>query len=145
MTIDGTAAGPAPGVRDAIAALVAEHAWLIDHGQADRTAELFTEDGRLLGLGPDLVGLDAIRAWGVSRAAIRERTSRHVCTNLRLVPVSADEIHGTVILTVYRYDGPDPGDTRPFMVGDYDDIYRRGADGAWRFAQRRITPSFKIG
>ena len=144
MTNDGRATGLAPGVRDAIAALVAEHAWLIDHGQADRIADQFTEDGALFGVGPDLIGLDAIRGWAVARAAMHERTSRHVCTNLRLLPVSADEVHGTVILTVYRHDGPDPGDTRPFMVGDYDDIYRRGPDGTWRFAQRRITPSFRI-
>ena len=48
-----------------------------------------------------------------------------------------------MILTVYRHDGLDPGDTRPFMVSDYDDIYRRGPDGIWRFARRRITTAFK--
>ena len=96
-------------------------------------------DGVLLGVGPDLIGLDAIRTWAVARAAMRERTSRHVCTNLRLLPVSDDEVHGTVILTIYRHDGPDPGDARPFMVGDYDDIYRRGPDGTWRFARRRVV------
>ena len=87
MTDDGSAAGLAPDVRDAITALVAEHAWLIDHGQAERVADQFTEDGALFGVGPDLIGLDAIRTWAVARAAMRERTSRHVCTNLRLVPV----------------------------------------------------------
>ena len=146
MTTDGeTARALAPGVRDAIAALVAEHSWMIDHGQADRVPELFTEDGRLFGGGPDLIGLDAIRAWSVRRAAMRERTSRHVCTNLRLTRVSDDEVRGTGILTLYRRDGPGPGDATPLLVGDYDDIYRRGADGTWRFAERRITPTFGGG
>ena len=146
MTItDRTVRKLAPGVRDAIAALVAEHSWLIDHGEADRIAELFTEDGQMFGVGPDLIGLDAIRAWSVTRAAMHERTSRHVCTNLRLQQISDDEVHGTVILTVYRRDGPGPGKATPLLVGDYDDIYRRVADETWRFARRRVTLAFEGG
>ncbi len=132
----------APGVREAVEALVAEHAWLIDHGQADRISELYAEDGKMYGVGPDLIGRDAIAAWSLSRAAMRDRVSRHVCTNLRLVPVSEDEVHGTSILAVFRHDGPGARPTVPFMVGDCEDVFRRGADGAWRIAERRMTPAF---
>ncbi len=134
--------GPDAGVRTAIAGLVAEYVWLIDHGAADRVASLFTEEGRLLGLGEDIVGRAAIAAWGERRAAMRERTTRHVCTNLRLTHESPGRVRGTVLLTVYRHDGPPPRPATPFMVGDFEDIYERGQDGSWRIAERRLVPAF---
>ncbi len=142
MSTDPNRPRLAPGVCEAVEALVAEHAWLIDHGQADEIAELYTEDGSMHGVGPDLIGRDAIAAWSVNRAAMRDRVSRHVCTNFRLVPVADDEVHGTLILTVFRHDGVGQRVTLPFMVGDCEDIYRRGDDGTWRIARRRITPAF---
>lgn len=132
----------APDVRLAIEALVAEHAWMIDHGEAARIAELFTEDGRLTGLGPDLIGRDAIEAWGAARAAMTERTSRHVCTNLRLVPRGEGLVEGHAILTVFRHDGSEAGRPLPFAVADYADIYRLGDDGHWRFGERNLTTVF---
>ncbi len=131
-----------PSTRQAIEDLVAEHAWLIDHGQAGRVAALFANDGRLLGIGPDRVGQAAIQAWAAEREAMTERRSRHVQTNLRLVPVSEMECRGTVVLTLYRHDGPGKADPAPLLVAEYDDTYRRGSDGAWRFAERRLSVLF---
>ncbi len=131
-----------PGTRQAIEQLVAEHAWLIDHGQADRVAALFTEDARLLGIGPDKIGQAAIRAWTAERAAMTGRRSRHVQSNLRLVAVSPNECRGTVVLTLYRHDGPGKADPAPLMVAEYDDTYRKGADDVWRFAERRLSVLF---
>ncbi|NWG22988.1 MAG: nuclear transport factor 2 family protein [Pseudorhodoplanes sp.] len=132
----------APEVRLAIEALVAEHAWLIDHGEAGRIADLFTDDGRLIGLGPDMVGREAIKAWGLARAAMTERTSRHVCTNLRLVDRGDGTVEGHAILTVYRHDGTQPGHPLPFAVADYADVYRLGDDGHWRFGERKLATVF---
>ena len=130
------------GTRQAIEQLVAEHAWLIDHGQADRVAALFTEDARLLGIGPDKVGQAAIQAWAAERAAMTGRRSRHVQSNLRLAAASAVECRGTVVLTLYRHDGPGKAEPAPFMVAEYDDIYRKGPDDTWRFAERRLSVLF---
>lgn len=130
------------GMRQAIEQLVAEHAWLIDHGQADRVAALFTEDARLLGIGPDKVGQAAIQAWAAERAAMTGRRSRHVQSNLRLVAVSAVECRGTVVLTLYRHDGPGKAEPAPLMVAEYDDTYRKREDGVWRFAERRLSVLF---
>ena len=142
MRTDQNGSGLASGVREALEALVMDHAWLIDQGRADEIPRLYTEDGSLHGVGPDLVGRDAIAAWSVNRAAMRDRVSRHVCTNFRLVPVSDDEVHGTSILTVFRHDGAGQRGTTPFMVADCDAVYRRGDDGTWRIARRRLTPAF---
>ena len=130
------------GTRQTIKQLVAEHAWLIDHGQADRVAALFTEDARLLGIGPDKVGQAAIQAWAAERAAMTGRRSRHVQSNLRLVAVSAVECRGTVVLTLYRHDGPGKAEPAPLMVAEYDDTYRKREDGVWRFAERRLSVLF---
>jgi ketosteroid isomerase-like protein len=130
-----------PQIRAAIEALVIEHAWLIDHGQAGRLDELYTEDGLMTGLGPEVRGREAIRVWGKSRAAITERTSRHVSTNLRLQALAAGDITGHVILTVYRHDGEGMGDTTPFAIADYRDVYRRDGQ-SWRFAERHLTTVF---
>ena len=64
-----------PSTRQAIEALIYEHAWLIDHGQADRLPGLYTEDARVLGIGPDKVGQQAITEWAGQRAAMTERCS----------------------------------------------------------------------
>ena len=71
-----------------------------------------------------------------------ERRSRHVQSNLRLVPVSAIECRGTVVLTLYRHDGPGKAEPAPLMVAEYDDVYRKGPDGTWRFAERRLSVLF---
>lgn len=131
-----------PADHQAIERLVHEHAWLIDHGQAGRVADLFTEDGRLLGVGPDKVGRAAVAAWADQREAMTDRRSRHVQTNLRLGPAPGGTVRGTVVLTLYRHDGPEPGSPAPLLVGEYDDAYAKGADGQWRFAERRLTVLF---
>src|SRR6186713_3021788 len=94
-----------PEDRAAIEDLIQRHAWLIDHGKSDRIGELFTTDAALYGVGPDKVGRAAIAAWGAERAAMRERRSRHVQSNILIEAVSPDTARGLVVLTLYRHDG----------------------------------------
>ncbi len=131
-----------PDIRHAIEALVYEHAWLIDHGLADRLPDLYTDDGRVLGVGPDKVGRQAIADWAGQRAAMTGRRSRHVQSNLRLASVSPGVVRGTVVLTLYRHDGDAKADPVPFLVGEYEDLYHRGTDDVWRFAERRLSVLF---
>ena len=131
-----------PATRQAIEALVQEHAWLIDHGQARRVADLFAEDGQLLGIGADKLGRAAIADWAGQREDMQDRRSRHVQTNLRLEPLSSGRVGGTVVLTLYRHDGAGAGSAVPLLVGEYQDIYQQGPEGAWRFAERRLSTLF---
>jgi len=131
-----------PADRAAIEDLVQRHAWLIDHGEADRVGELFTDDAGLYGAGPDKTGREAIAAWGRQRAALRERRSRHVQSNVLVEPLSPDTARGWVVLTLYRHDGPGEGPAAPLLIGEYADRYRKGPDGAWRFAERRLSILF---
>ena len=129
-------------VRLAIEVLIQEHAWLIDHGQADQVVDLYTQDARLLGIGADKIGRDAIARWAAERAAMTGRCSRHVQSNIRLVAAGAGQAQGTVLLTLYRSDGPGLGSPTPLLVAEYDDLYRHCPDGNWRFAERRLTTLF---
>ena len=132
----------APEVGLAFDALIHEHAWLFDHGQADRIVELYTDDASVLGIGPDKIGREAIAAWASERAAMTGRCSRHAQSNIRLVPAAAGQVGGTVLLTLYRFDGAGPGPATPLLVAEYDDLYQQGPDGRWRFKQRRLTTVF---
>ena len=133
---------PDTETRLAIQALTAEHAYRLDHGQADTLHELYTGDGELLGLPPkDLIGKEAISAWGIARAAL-PRTSRHIETNHRL-HWEDDRLHGTLYATVHRSDTADTTDTAPFMVGDYEDEYAL-VDGRWRIRRRTIRRGFRV-
>lgn len=124
----------------ALARLVTEIVWRIDHGQADTVHELFVEDGEMV-LGPaSLTGREQIATWGRERAG-SPFTSRHVCTNMRFVPDGTDGALGSTVVTVYRYSGAGLGDTTAHGVGEYTDRFVRTADG-WRFVSRRIDLHF---
>lgn len=137
-----SAAGLAPQDRLAIEQLIQRHAWLIDHGEADKVGELFTVDAALHGIGPDKAGRAAIAEWGRQRAAMSERRSRHVQSNILIEPTGPDTARGWVVLTLYRHDGPGEGSAAPLLIAEYADRYTREPDGSWRFAERRLAVLF---
>ena len=92
-----------------IDALNAEFAYLIDHDQSDRVAELFTEDGVYgRSTGQRSAGRDAIRQSYQRRKDHGVRTARHIFSNLRLTPIADGLVGGTCILTLFAQDGPPP-------------------------------------
>ncbi|MCP4562417.1 MAG: nuclear transport factor 2 family protein [Bosea sp.] len=137
-----TGAALAPQDRLAIEQLIQRHAWLIDHGEADKVCELFADDGALYGVGPDKVGRTAIADWGRQRAAMNERRSRHVQSNILIEPIAPDTARGWVVLTLYRHDGPGPGSAVPMLIAEYADRYVRSPAGTWLFAERRLAVLF---
>lgn len=136
------ASGLDPQDRLAIEQLIQRHAWLIDHGKADRIGELFCEDAVLRGIGPDKHGRAAIAEWGRQRAALTERRSRHLQSNILIEPLSPETARGWVALTLYRHDGPGEGLAMPLLIAEYADHYRQAPDGAWLFAERRLSVLF---
>jgi ketosteroid isomerase-like protein len=136
--------GPVLAPQDhlAIEQLIQRHAWLIDHGEADKVGELFTQDAVLYGVGPDKIGRAAIAEWGRQRAAMSERRSRHAQSNILIEPVGAGTARGWVVLALYRHDGPGPGSATPLLIAEYADRYARESDGTWLFAERRLTVLF---
>jgi hypothetical protein len=129
-------------MRQAIEALNAEFAWLIDHRDGVGVADLFTARGVYDMSNRAYRGRTEIAGFYDSRKARGRRAARHVFTNLRLLPESAARATGTVILTLYAYDGDPPYPTAAILIADYDDIYVREGDGAWRYESRTIVPVF---
>jgi hypothetical protein len=132
-----------PQLRSEIEALITEHAWLLDHHESDQLAELYAENGRLLGVGADRVGREAIAAYGRERAAMKDRRARHVWTNLRLVKDRPKRMRGGCTMTLFRSVGPALGTADPIAVADAQDIYVRCDDGRWRLEERRIVLAFE--
>lgn len=132
----------AQGDRLAIERLIQRHAWLIDHGAADRVGDLFAEDAVLYGVGIDKIGREAIAEWGRQRAAMTERRSRHLHSNILIEPVAPDAARGWVGLTLYRHDGPGEGSATPLLIAEYTDRYARAPDGTWLFRERRLAVLF---
>lgn len=129
--------------RAEIEALVIEHAYLLDHHQSEKLAELYTEDGKMHGIGPAQVGRAALMEYGKKRAAMRVRRARHVVSNLRLVADGPDRIRGALVITLFRTDGPGMGAADPVAVADANDTYVRGTDGRWRIAERKLSLAFE--
>lgn len=135
-------AGLSPQDRLAIEELIQRHAWLVDHGEADKVGALFAEDAALYGVGPDKIGRTAIAEWGRQRATMTERRSRHVQSNILIEPAGPDTARGWVVLTLYRHDGPGEGSAVPLLIAEYADRYAREPDGTWLFAERRLAVLF---
>ena len=125
--------------------LAVQYCHYVDHGEAERIAELFSDDGVWASSEVKLDGREAIRKAIAARQANAARMSRHVCNNFLLNIIDADHAEGTVYLTLYRHDGkagrrlsPLEG---PAMVGEYRDRFVRTAEG-WRIAHREIDVNF---
>jgi hypothetical protein len=125
----------------AIHALNVEFAHRVDFGPQESTAELFAEDGGYAWRGKRSVGREAIAAAYRSRAALGERTARHLCVNLRLTEVTSDEAAGRSIMLIFAENGRPPLPAMPLLVADVEDRYIR-LDGRWLFKSRLVTDVF---
>jgi hypothetical protein len=128
--------------------LVTLYCHYVDHGEAAKIADLFTDDGVWRGPGIEMNGIEKVRKGFAARQANAARMSRHVCNNLLIDVVDEDNATGTVYLTLYRHDGEEGRHTSPLegpvLVGEYRDRFLRTAAG-WRFAERQIEVSFVRG
>jgi SnoaL-like domain len=125
----------------AIQALNVEFAYRVDFGPQESTAELFAEDGWYAWRGKRSVGRPAIAASYRARAALGERTARHLCLNLRLTGISADEVAGRSLMLVFAENGRPPLPAVPLLLADVDDRYVR-FEGQWLFKSRQLTDVF---
>jgi len=119
--------------------LTVEYCQLVDHGEAAKTAELFTQDGVLdLGRG-EWRGRDAIREAMAARDAMKTRISRHICDNFLITSFAEDRVTATTYLSLYRAD-VQPGDlvgeaAGLAALGEYNNVFVRTDEG-WRIARR---------
>ena len=125
--------------------LVVVYTHYVDHGQASRIPELFTEEGKWSAPGIEMLGREQLQSGFAQREANRGRMSRHVCTNFLCEVEDAEHASGVVYLTLYRHDGAADRRTSPLeapvLVGEYRDRFVRTPEG-WRMASRQLEVSF---
>ncbi|PWI18701.1 hypothetical protein DI272_34595 [Streptomyces sp. Act143] len=117
--------------------LVIDFVHRLDLGEPGSVAELFTEDGSWewplpAGDGRRSVGRAALRTYFGSRPA--DRLSRRIMSNILVTVTSPDTATATSYFTTYRVDGHDGGGAPvppgpPVQVGQYEDTFRRTAEG----------------
>ncbi len=125
--------------------LVTAYCHYVDHGEAERVAELFSEDGVWSSPEVTMDGREQVRKGFGRRQTNAARMSRHVCNNLLIDVIDSDHASGTVYLTLYRHDA-EPGRRLspldgPVLVGEYRDQFVRTSEG-WRISRREIEISF---
>jgi ketosteroid isomerase-like protein len=120
--------------REALRELIARYCTILDGGDFRGTAALFTEDGAFIGPTGPVTGREALVAFWTERTALWESsfhyTHDHVFT-------FTSETEATGVVTGHAENGV--GGQLVRIAYAYDDAYRRGDDGVWRFASRSIT------
>ncbi len=128
--------------------LVTAYCHYVDHGEAARIAELFTEDGVWASPQVTMKGRAELEQGFQARQDNAARMSRHICHNFLCDVQDANHAEGVVYLTLYRHDGDPERALSPLegpeMVGEYRDRFERIPEG-WRIAERRTVVSFFRG
>jgi hypothetical protein len=126
--------------------LVVEYCHLVDGGEASKIADQFTEDGVWTLDGHALTGRSEMRRAFQAVDDNKSRALRHVCTNIVVDVIDANNATGLSYLTLFQHDGPaDRAVSQlepPVMLGEYRDRFTR-TDAGWRFTRRDITVSFR--
>jgi ketosteroid isomerase-like protein len=130
--------------RLAIQDLNAAFAYCLDHDEVAPLVALFTDDAVYSHGSRRSIGKDEIEAFFRSRTAAGPRTARHFCSGLRIVFDDAEAARATSLWLTFAQNGAPPiEDCSPFLVADFNDVYRRGPDGRWRIERRHIEPIFR--
>jgi uncharacterized protein (TIGR02246 family) len=110
-----------------------EYSRLCDDGRFDEFADLFAPDARMLVLGEEIEGREAIAA---TMAKLQPDGSRgvHMTAN-SLIDVDDGQARAT---TDYMFVRPSRDGLGIVAAGRYYDRFRRD-DDRWRFSERRIT------
>lgn len=128
--------------------LIQEYCHLTDHGEAEKVADLFTEDAVWTSASNTMTGRAAIKKGFRVRQNNVARMSRHVCTSSLIDVLDETSARSVCYLTLYRHDG-DPARrmspaAAPEIVGEYRDEFVRTPEG-WRFRRREIVVAFMGG
>jgi len=126
-----------PRDRAAIEALITEFFQLMDHGPTEKLRDVFVSDGFVIAkdLGIDVRGAQAIADFFGARKLERGFASRHSWSSLRVLDVGDREVRTSAIIVTFI--GPrTAGGAKDYSVGNCEDVFRREANGEWRFISR---------
>ncbi len=125
--------------------LVTRYCHYVDHDEAAKIADLFTEDGVWEASHASMNGKDQIRKGFLGRQNNRGRVSRHVCNNMLIDIISETEAVGIIYLSLYFFDGEPGRASSPTdclqKLGEYRDCYRK-TEAGWLFSSRKSVTNF---
>ena len=124
--------------RDGILAVLAEAAWVFDHREWDRMADVFTPDAVAYGQR----GLDAITANTI-RYLGNCGPSQHLIGTHRIT-VEGDTATATSYVRAFHASAPGKPAQYWDFLGEYRDELRRTPQG-WRISARVCIPSTSLG
>jgi len=130
----------------AIAAILTEYCYLVDHGRAAECQLLFASKSTLtFGAGTSrpmtLAGIEAIRGFFQTRQTQTHVTTRHIASNFRVTARADGNIEADSILSLYRSEVAAHEPTAP-VIADVHDVLSRSPDGLWQIETRVIAPIF---
>ena len=132
-------------IEHACQSLVTAYCHFVDHGQAERVADLFSEDGILSAGGVPLNGRAALAESFADQQASGEGLTKHVCNNFQCEVRDQDHADGLAYVTLYRHEPDSNGQptaaASPVMAGKYRDAFVRTSEGS-RIAKREIAVRF---
>lgn len=110
-------------------------------------SEWFVEDGIFhAGPGKPLVGRAAIEQFYSWRHDRGERISRHLITNFRAEFRDGTHARTYCVMSLHAADGkPVLPTAPPIAICDLFDDCVKGADGRWRYSERKFVPLFLGG
>jgi uncharacterized protein (TIGR02246 family) len=121
----------------ALRSLAEGYARAVDRGDGDAFAELFAEDGALRKGNGDVVGRAALARVPATVAATYTHTQHFLGQST--YEIGDGVATGEVYCTAHEVSArPEGGETHWSMFIRYADHYRQGADGTWRFEERRV-------
>lgn len=130
--------------RVAIEELNAHFAYCLDHADYQGLEDVFSADARYQSGEKELLGCAAIVSHFQSRSTLGARTTRHMGSSLRLRFETVDRARGHSVWLSFACNALAPiAQVTPFMVADFDDLYKRDETGFWRVYERIITPVFR--
>lgn len=128
--------------------LALDFAWHVDHRNVDSVVALFAPDAAFERKGEILKGRAEIHAAQLKRPA--DLVTRHVCSNLRIDVLDADQATGSHYFLLYRHDHAAAGSDatkpaplgQPETLGEYHDEFVRTEEG-WKIARRVAKAAFR--
>jgi hypothetical protein len=125
----------------AITALGARFAQILDLRDYDGLRDVLAADVHYVSVGREFHDIEAVIAD--FRARTGDRVTRHTLGNAVISLSGPRRATGWSVWSTFAGDGTGSTPPRVFMVADFMDVYVRLDSGAWRIAERIITPIFR--
>jgi uncharacterized protein (TIGR02246 family) len=126
----------------ALEGLLTDFAWHADRGEGDALAALFLPEATLVVGGQEHRGRAQIAADCHRRASDLTRKVRHVWSNLRVLAEEEGQVRTVAIQLTYEQSSKQAG--TQLRLNDLHDLFARGADGKWQFAERTIARAMAL-